>query len=59
MVNGDAKTLEGRIDAIVRYMRQNAGRLSSTTKVKIEFNCAGRHVTPRITFVEEERPFKF
>jgi hypothetical protein len=54
--NGEEITITGRAAAIVRWSIDHAKRLNSSLPLKLEFNCAGSEIKPRI--LEDSPPMR-
>ena len=51
--------LNGRAAAMVRYLAQRAEALNNLpNKMRLEFNCAGRSVRPKLEICEDEVPIR-
>jgi len=53
VVNGEAKSLEGRVAAMIVFLAEQAEKLNGTKRIKVEFNCAGTQIKPSLTFFED------
>jgi len=54
----DDKTIRvsGRVAAMVRWLAERAERLNTRSPLKVEFNCGGSEVKPRV--MEEGTPIR-
>ena len=51
-------SIDGRAAAMVRYIVEHASRLNGEHKVRLEFNCAGKVIKPKMQFFEDGQPIR-
>jgi hypothetical protein len=56
VLNDEVYSLDGRAAAIVLWLARQAEKLNGTTRVKIEFHCAGSTIQPNLASFEDCAP---
>ena len=51
--------LEGRVAAMICFLKEYADQINRADKIKITFDCAGRQVRPSLTYSDALKTINF